>query len=223
MDYEELYPIFAVGYGTFGLLFGIFLWWRTQRRIERTSQAISAQVKAAIGDINGRVDEGMSGVEDRLGIALEAQKGTFSAITIPTPDDIASAVEDALNEKLDAFSASLGPMMSNHIGMALKQAEAQQSKRVGQFLQSAGLDEQLEGMSEAAKEQALAMAGPGAQFVAEIMSAKIPKNATLAEKAWLQICKAAAVQMAQSGMMGIQLPGQVAQATAPASLSPYGP
>ena len=151
--------------------------------------------------------------------ALDAQKQAFTAIPMPTAMQIASEVENAVKANLGALSIdtealaqAIGPQISTHVNMALKQMEAQQSKRVGQFLKDAGLEDQLEGMTEAMKEEALAQAGPGAQFLAEIMAAKIPKNATVAEKAWLTISKAAAVQMAQNGMMGIQLPGQASQA-----------
>ena len=138
--------------------------------------------------------------------ALDAQKGVFPEITVPSAEDIASAVEQAVN-------ANLGPQISTHVNMALKQMEAQQSKRVGQFLKDTGLDEQLEALEDGVKAEALAQAGPMAQFVAEVMAAKIPKNATTAEKAWLTISKAAAAQMAQSGMANI-LPGQAASQTA---------
>ena len=72
MDIEALYPFVAVAYGTFGLGFGVFLWWKTQRRIDVTRHAIEQQVAAAVTDISNQV-------ETKLGEGAAIDTGAITA------------------------------------------------------------------------------------------------------------------------------------------------
>ena len=72
MDIEALYPFVAVAYGTFGLGFGIFLWWKTQKRIDTTRHAIEEQVAAAVTDISNQV-------ESKLGEGAAIDTGAITA------------------------------------------------------------------------------------------------------------------------------------------------
>lgn len=148
-------------------------------------------MKAAIGDINGRVDQGMTGVEDRFSQALKANLG-------------------ALSIDAGALAEAIGPQVSTHINMALKQAEAQQGKRIGAFLKDMGLDEQLGELEAGAREQAMAALPAQAQVLMEIMNTKIPKSATTSERVLMQAAKVTAAQLLQGGMANIVPGGQAA-------------
>ena len=132
--------------------------------------------------------------------ALDAQYAAFTGQTAAGGTQIASEVENAVNSALEAFNANLGPMMSNHINMALKQAEAQQSKRVGGFLKELGLEDQMAALEDGVREQAMEALPAQAQVLMEIMQTKIPKSATTSERILMQAAKVTAAQLLQGGM-----------------------
>ena len=137
--------------------------------------------------------------------ALNASYERIDARTASGAHDVALEVERAVNASYEAFSNEIGPLVSRHIDMALKQAEAQQSKRVGMFLKEMGVDQQLEALEEGVREEALQAMGPTAQIAAEIMSTKIPKKASMVERTIMQFAKAQA-----ASMLSGQVPGQAA-------------
>jgi hypothetical protein len=193
----------------------VFLWWRTQRRIERTSSAISTQVKAAIGDINGRVDRGMGGVEERFGAALEAQKVAFSAITVPTGDEIASEVESAVNDALGAFRDELGPMMSTHVYQAVQQVKAQETKALQAQLEELGVG----AVVDEAKGMLAEQLPPQMLQAQRILGMKVSKKYAAEhpiEAQALEMGKLYLMQMMQ-GQLGIAPGAAATQSTAPAT------
>ena len=64
-----------------------------------------------------------------------------------------------------------------------------------------GIDDQLKGMEEGMKQEALAELGPQAAIMMEILETKIPKKASLVEKVVMQSAKAQAAKILQ-GMAG---------------------
>jgi hypothetical protein len=197
------------------LAFGVFLWWRTQRRIERTRSAISTQVKAAIGDINGRVDRGMGGVEERFGAALEAQKVAFSAITVPTGDEIASEVESAVNDALGAFRDELGPMMSTHVYQAVQQVKAQETKALQAQLEELGVG----AVVDEAKGMLAEQLPPQMLQAQRILGMKVSKKYAAEhpiEAQALEMGKLYLMQMMQ-GQLGIAPGAAATQSIAPAT------
>jgi len=140
--------------------------------------------------------------EHLINPALEATETRFNEQTASNGDEIAESIESALNARLEAFSNELGPTVSQHVMMAFRQVEAQQAKRTGEFLKQMGIDEQLEGLEEEVRQEAMAQMGPQAQIAMEILNTKIPKKASIIEKTIMQFAKAQAAQLVQGNMMG---------------------
>ena len=157
--------------------------------------------------------------------ALDAQRAVAATQTAAGQAAIAAELERIVKANLGALSIdagalaeAIGPQVSTHINMALKQAEAQQGKRIGAFLKDMGLDEQLGELEAGAREQAMAALPAQAQVLMEIMNTKIPKSATTSERVLMQAAKVTAAQLLQGGMANI-MPGQ-ASASAGTGYSP---
>ena len=113
MAIEALYPYIAVAYGTFGIVFGVLLWWKTQRRIDRTKSAIETQVANAVTDISAKVDEKLGGLEFDM-----------------TP----------MTAKLDGMMEAIPDQISTHIDMHMKAVQAGEAKKVKALLEEMDLE-----------------------------------------------------------------------------------
>jgi len=160
MNIESLYPYIAVAYGTFGLVFGVMLWWKTQRRIDRTKSAIEIQVANAVKDISSKVDE----------------KLDFDMPEIDTAP---------LMARLDALEETLPDSIGTHVAMHYKSIQATEAKSINKALEEMGIN--LEDAANEAKEFVEAQLPPEMIAMKKLLTAKIPK--TLKENsptwAWL--------------------------------------
>ncbi len=76
--------------------------------------------------------------------ALDAQYAAFTGQTAAGGTQIASEVENAVNEALGAFNEQLGPTISNHVLMAVNQAKAQETKGLQAQLEQLGMGDVIE-------------------------------------------------------------------------------
>ena len=148
MPIEALYPYIAVAYGTFGLVFGVALWWKTQRRIDRTRTAIETQVAAAVVDIGNKVDAKLEGFED-------------------VDIDLAPVMA-----KLEAIETGIPDLIGTHVAMAIKGVQATEAKQIGKFIDEMG----LEAATDEAKQMIVERMTGRQRFGVKLMTAKIPKG-----------------------------------------------
>ena len=187
-----------------GLVLAAGFWILTQANIIWTKNALSKRVIAASAETKQQAIDTVVGMEQRLEAQVAKVEGMVAEL--PDPEDIEFDYE------------AIGQVVSKHMEMAFRQVEAQQAKRTGQFLKEMGVDEQLAGLEEHVREEALAAAGPQAQAMMEILNMKVPKKASIIEKLVMQSAKAQAAQMLQGQMPSI---GQV-ESTAPSPRSGIG-
>lgn len=173
------------------LVMAASFWILTQANIIWTKNALSKRVIKAGAETKQQAIDTVVGMETRV----NAQLAKIDAVLAELPD-----VED-MQLDAEALAAVVGPIVSTHMEMAFRQVEAQQAKRTGQFLKEMGVDEQLRGMEEGMKAEALAEMGPQAAIMMEILETKIPKKASVVEKLIMQSAKAQAAKMLQ-GMAG---------------------
>jgi hypothetical protein len=149
MGIEGIYPYIAVAYGTFGIVFGVMLWWKTQRRIDRTKTAIEIQVANAVKDIGAKVDE----------------KLDFDLPDIDTAP---------LMAKLDSMQQELPDMISNHIDMHMKALKGVEAKQLNEALADMGIN--LEAATAEGMAFAEAQLPPEMIAMKKLLTAKIPKK-----------------------------------------------
>jgi len=166
-----------------GLVLAAGFWILTQANIIWTKNALSKRVIAASAETKQQAIDTVVGMEQRLEAQVAKVEGMVAEL--PDPQDIEFDYE------------AIGQVVSKHMEMAFRQVEAQQAKRTGQFLKEMGVDEQLAGLEEHVREEALAAAGPQAQAMMEILNMKVPKKASIIEKLVMQSAKAQAAQMLQ--------------------------
>ena len=77
--------------------------------------------------------------EHLINPALQAHYDAISAKLEPEGLDIASEVESAVNEALGAFRSELGPVVSEHVMMAVNQVKAQETKSLQAQLEQLGI------------------------------------------------------------------------------------
>jgi hypothetical protein len=147
MAIEAVYPYIAVAYGTFGIVFGVMLWWKTQRRIDRTKSAIEIQVANAVKDITAKVDE-----------KLEFDIPEYDLAPIMA--------------KLDALESGIPDMVGTHISMAIKGVKAEEGKAVASYVESLG----IEGLTEEAKEAAIERLSLKQRAAYELLTMKVPSK-----------------------------------------------
>ena len=147
MSIESFYPYIAVAYGTFGLVFGVALWWKTQRRIDRTRSAIETQVGAAVKDITAKVDE-------KLGDMPEIDTAPLMA-------------------RLDALEETLPDSIGTHVAMHYKSIQATEAKSINKALEEMGIN--FEGAANEARELVEAQLPPEMVAIKKLLTAKIPK------------------------------------------------
>ena len=191
-----------------GLVLAAGFWILTQANIIWTKNALSKRVIAASAETKQDAIDTVRAMEGRIDAQIKAVDERLAAL--PDPEDF--------EPDYDAMAAAVGPIVTKHMEMAFRQVEAQQAKRTGQFLKEMGVDEQLAGLEEHVREEALAAAGPQAQAMMEILNMKVPKKASIIEKLVMQSAKAQAAQMLQGQMPSI---GQV-ESTAPSPRSGIG-
>ena len=153
MAIEALYPYIAVAYGTFGIVFGVFLWSKTRGYIFGTKHAIEAQVAAAVKDIGAKVDEKLDAFE-----TPEIPEFDYAAVSAP------------LMSRLDALETGLPDMVGQHISMAIKGVKAEEGKAIAAYVESLG----IEGLTEEAKEAAVAKLSLKQRAAYELMTMKVP-------------------------------------------------
>ena len=71
--------------------------------------------------------------------ALDAQYAAFTGQTASGGTQIASEVENAVNEALEAFRDEIGPQVANHVTMAINQVKAQETKSLQAQLEELGV------------------------------------------------------------------------------------
>jgi hypothetical protein len=166
MAIEALYPYIAVAYGTFGLVFGVALWWKTQKRIDRTKSAIETQVAAAVTDITAKVDEKLDFEIPKFDTApIMARLDAFEE-NIPDFD------LDPLFERLDKLEETLPNTIGTHVNMAVKGVQAEQARAVSDYLQQT-LPE-WERMSKDAQAELMTQVNPAEIIGNAILNYKIP-------------------------------------------------
>ena len=170
-----------------GLVLAAGFWILTQVNIIWTKNALSKRVIAASAETKQDAIDTVRAMEGRIDAQIKAVDERLAAL--PDPEDF--------EPDYDAMAAAVGPIVTKHMEMAFRQVEAQQAKRTGQFLKEMGVDEQLAGLEEHVREEALAAAGPQAQAMMEILNMKVPKKASIIEKLVMQSAKAQAAQMLQ--------------------------
>lgn len=186
-----------------GLVLAAGFWILTQANIIWTKNALSKRVIAASAETKAEAIDTVRAMETRI----EAQITKVNEIVEALPDVEELAID------YEEMANNLGPVVSKHMEMAFRQVEAQQSKRTKEFLDGMGITDHLEGLESQAREEALAMAGPQAQALMEILNAKIPKKASVVEKMIMQLAKGQAAQMIQGSFGGVE--GSVAEAPSP--------
>ena len=182
-----MYPIFAVAYGSFGLGFGLYLWWRTQKRIERTSKGVSKQVGDAVIDIKSKVATELAGVTGSVKAEvrdIDAKITAQVAEVKRTVDSLPTIDPEALSIDYDELSAAvgpalmeqLGPSITEHVTMAVLQFKAQETKELQKLLEEAGLDGAVEQMGAEAQAAMLAQLNLGQRAAAKILSVEPSKK-----------------------------------------------
>ncbi len=169
MSIEAIYPYIAVAYGTFGIVFGVMLWWKTQKRIDRTKTAIEVQVANAVRDISGKVDEKLGGFE-----GLEFDPSPLMA---------------ALDERFTKLETEMPDLIGSHIEMHIKGAKATEAKQLNKMLEDMGVN--FEGAAEEAVAIAEAQLPPEMIAMKKLMTAKIPKAMRDENPAWAFIIEQA--------------------------------
>ena len=174
MVLEELYPVVAVAYGTFGICFGVLLWWKTQRRIDRTKSAIEIQVANAVKDISGKVDEKLGGLEmpdmAPLMAKVEAITAKFDELDESLPDfDL-----EPLMVQVAALKQEIPDMVGQHIEMQIKAQRSVEAKAFTKMLEDAGvdIDEAKDELAEFAENQL----PPELIATRKLLKAKVPKG-----------------------------------------------
>jgi len=180
MNIESLYPFVAIAYGTFGIIFGVTLWWKTQRRIDKTKTAIETQVAAAVVDIRGQVKQELGSVVDALNRAPTASD--LSSITAKVDGLVSNFTEfennipdfdqDALMAKLDALEQGLPDVVGQHVSMAIKGVQATEGKQIAAYVESLG----IEGLTEEAKAAAVERLTIKQRAAYELMTMKVPSK-----------------------------------------------
>lgn len=166
MGIEALYPYIAIAYGTFGLMFGVALWWKTQRRIDRTKSAIETQVANAVTDISARVDA-------KLGALEMPDLAPIMAKIEAIDEDIPDFDLEPLMAKLDALEQGLPDMVGTHISMAIKGVQAVEGKQIAKYVEELG----IEGLTEEAREAAVERLTVKQRLAYQLMTMKIaPKT-----------------------------------------------
>jgi hypothetical protein len=169
MAIEAVYPYIAVAYGTFGIVFGVLLWWKTQRRIDRTKSAIETQVAAAVTDIKAQVT-GTLGSFDLSGVAkqVEGLTANFAAFS----DDIPDFDQEALLTRLDSLEQRLPDMIGTHISMAIKGVQATEGKAIAKYVEELG----IEGITAEAQEAAVERLTTKQRLAYQLMTMKVPSK-----------------------------------------------
>jgi len=169
MNIESLYPYIAVAYGTFGIVFGVMLWWKTQRRIDRTKSAIEIQVANAVTDISSRVDSKLGSLDiSSLGKQVDALGTKFTEVANNIPDfDL-----DDFDERLDKLKADLPDLIGSHVNMAVKGVQAEQANAVAAYLKDT-LPE-WERMSKEAQAELMGQVNPAEIIGNAILNYKVP-------------------------------------------------
>ncbi len=159
MGIEALYPYIAVAYGTFGLVFGVFLWSKTRKYIFGTKHAIEAQVATAVKDIGAKVDA-----------KLDAFSMAFETPEIPEFDY--AAMTAPLMQRLDALETGLPDMIGTHISMAIKGVQATEGKAIAKYVEELG----IEGLTAEAQEAAVERLTVKQRLAYQLMTMKVPSK-----------------------------------------------
>ena len=163
MAIEALYPYIAVAYGTFGLVFGVFLWSKTREYIFGTRHAIEKQVAAAITDIGTKVDT-------KLDKFVMPDLTPIMARIDAIDDNIPDFDQDVLLARLDTLETRLPDMIGTHISMAIKGVQATEGKQIAAYVESLG----IEGLTAEAQEAAVARLTVKQRMAYQLMTMKVP-------------------------------------------------
>ncbi len=149
--FEAIYPFIALAYGTFGIIFGVALWWKTQKRIDRTKTAIEVQVANAVTDIKAQVTESLD---------FDVPEFDYAAMTAP------------LMQRLDALETCLPDMIGTHISMAIKGVQATEGKAIAKYVEELG----IEGLTAEAQEAAVERLTTKQRLAYQLMTMKVPSK-----------------------------------------------
>lgn len=167
--------------------------WRVAKKIMRRSEESWASARQLVSNTEQSVKKEVQTMREDVKVALTGF------------DEKLSGLEELEMPELDqeALVAAIGPVVSQHMEMAFHQVEAQQAKRVGAFLKDMDLEGQLGELEEGVRAQAMEALPAQAQVLMDVMNTKIPKSATITEKALLNVSKAVCAQLLQGGMASI--------------------
>ena len=164
--FEELYPLVAVAYGTFGICFGVLLWWKTQRRIDRTKSAIEIQVANAVKDISGKVDSKLGDIKMPDLAPVMAKLDDISELEVPEFDF------SPVISRFDALEQTLPDTISSHIDMHMKALRAAEAKNIGKMVDELN----IEGLTEEARTEAIERLSTKQKLAYQLMTMKVPKT-----------------------------------------------
>ena len=205
MNLEALYPVIAFAYGTFGIGFAVMLWWKTQRRIDRTKSAIETQVAAAVKDIRGQV-------ETTLGRAETALAGANASIAELDLGDRLDSLESKFTE-LSNFNpiidtAGLEARLSQHMEDILN---AFQGRQAASFTKALGTDfEAIKGIEGEVAQMATNAAladSPLAPYLGVLSTDHMTKKARREQPAMSAIYDMTKAMLSQQLMLKYGIPG----------------
>jgi hypothetical protein len=165
MGIEAAYPYIAVAYGTFGLVFGVFLWSKTRKYIFGTKHAIEAQVATAVTDIGTKVDA-------KLDAFVMPDIKPIMARIDEIDDSIPDFDQDALMQRLDRLEIGLPDMIGTHISMAIKGIQATEGKAIAKYVEELG----IEGLTAEAQEAAVERLTTKQRLAYQLMTMKVPSK-----------------------------------------------
>ena len=118
------------------------------------------------------IDPALAASRDEIAREVAVMKQTLADLPRIDPEDL-SLDYDEMGEGLRPI---IGPMVSEHVTMAVNQFKAQETKALQDALNAAGLDEAVEGMGAEAQQAMLQQMNLGQQAAMKIMSMKPSKK-----------------------------------------------
>ena len=151
-----------------GVVVAASFWIVTQWNIISTKNHLSARVIKAGDETKAQAIDTVLGMEKRVNESLTKVEAVIAAL--PKFDEDMLAID--YEEMAENLKPVLGPMVSEHVGMAINQAKAQETKSLQAQLETLGLDEVI----GEAKEQVLAQLPPEALAYKRMMDSRPSKK-----------------------------------------------
>ena len=114
MNLQDLYPLIAFAYGTFGIAFGVMLWRATNHNVDGTRNNIQEQVKQAVINIKAMIDTSFKSMSNAVDTKLSAIPPVDFAALDTRLDELAESVP-TMDEIRETFCAQLRAFESAQI------------------------------------------------------------------------------------------------------------